>query len=230
VKHTRSGAVSTRGSVTVILTVAVVVILALSAYVVIEVSSLQSQISSLQDQNSDLQNQLVNVEQAENLLQSRLNSPLTTSTQTKPFSFAVQDVCISANPICWTYPGHQGEYVYALTIVNNGTVEIPVTSSVYIRVDDNTSSLGFGFNTTLPAAVQPGHWVYLNSTSWSQVELAPSINMTSKLAPGDLVALAISVENVQVYAFTNVPICTSTTTTFQNYTSTQTATLSSCVT
>jgi len=214
-----------------ILTVAVVAVLVLSAYVVIEVTSLQSQVSSLQDQNSDLQVQLVNVEQAENLLQSRLNSLLTTtSTQTKPFSFAVQDVCISANPICWTYPGHQGEYVYALTIVNNGTAEIPVTSSVYIGVDDNTSSIGFGFNTTLPAAVQPGHWVYLNATSWSQVEPAPNLNMTSKLAPGDLVALVISVENVQVYAFTNVPMCTSSTTTFQNYTSTQTATLSSCVT
>ena len=208
-----------------ILTLAVVVILVLSAYMVIEVTSLQSQISSLQDQNSDLQNQLVNVEQAQNILQSRLNSLLTTSTQTKPFSFAVQDVCISANPVCWTYAGHQGLYVYALTIVNNGTAEIPVTSSVYIEVGDNTSSVAFGFNTTLPAAVLTGRSVYLNATSWPV-----NPNVTSKLVPGDLIALTVSIEDVQVLAFTYVPVCGSSTTTFQNYTSTQTETLTSCVT
>jgi cell division protein FtsB len=214
---------STSGSVSKVLTVVVVVILVLSAYMAIEVSSLQGQVSSLQDQNAILQNQMSNMEQAQNYLQSQINRLLSAATQTKIFSFYVRDICVSVAPLCYSYP-RQGSYVYAMGIVNNGTVTIPVTTSVYLEFKDATRSTLVAFNASLPQTIPPGGGVYLNSTSWPE-----NTNATSKLAPGDDIGLAVLLGDVEFATETHVATCSSSTTTLQNYTSTQTETLTSCL-
>ena len=205
------------------LSVAIVIILILSAYLALEVTGLQGQVASLQDQNSGLQSQVVDLQSQQNYLQSQIIHLLSTSTQTSVFSFELQDICVSVTPLCYTYTGHQGSYVYAMTIVNNGTVLIPVTSSVYLEFTDVTRSTSFAFNASLSEEIPSGAGIYLNSTTWPA-----SSNATLKIAPGDVIGLAVFVGSFRVIAEAHVATCSTSTTTIENYTSTLTQTVTSC--
>jgi len=223
----RSGTTSTSGSVTMILTVAVVIVLVLSAFMVVEVSSLQGQVSSLQNQNTGLQQEITDLQSQQNFLQSALLRLLSTSTTTpRTLSFTLGDVCISIAPNC-SYLGFAGPGpdVYAIVIVNNGTVSISATNSVAIEIKDATKPSDFVFNTTLPSLVFPGGSVSLNSTSWPAFT-----NATSKISPGDNINVIVSVGDLVASAETLVVMCGSSINTFVNYTSTMTLTATSCVT
>ena len=214
---------SSKGTTNRLLSGAVVVILILSAYMAIQVSGLQGEVSSLQTQNAILQDQLVNMQQAQNFMLSQLSRLVSTSAQSNVLSFYAQDVCVAVLPVCYTYPGHQGSYVYAMTLVNNGTVAIPITTSVDLQFKDATRSTLIEFNSSLPQAILPGAWVSLNSTFWPA-----NTNATSKLSPGDDVGFAVFLGEAEFGTQVHVAVCSSTVTTFQNYTSTQTETQSSC--
>lgn len=187
---------SSRGFASSILAVAVVIIIVLSAYMAIEISGLQAQVSSLQDQNAALGNQVGQLQNQQNNLQSQLQGLLTTSTQ-KPFSFDVQNLCVSVTSQCYG-----GRFVYAMEIVNNGTSPIPGSSSVSLEFRDNATGTVFVFNSSLPTDVSVGGVVYLNSTTWPQYT-----NATTKLTPGDVTLVLVSVGNTQVEAETEVLMC-----------------------
>jgi hypothetical protein len=203
--------------------VAVIAILALAAYLAIEVSSLQGQVSSLQDQNYYLQGQIADLQGQQGNLENELAHLLSTSTQTSGPGFELVSVCLSVTPQCHSYPGHQGSYVYALALRNNGTTAFSQSTPVYLHFNDTTRLAQFGFNTTLPQELQLGGTVYLNSTSWPQYTSA-----ASKLTPGDQVELAVFLGTLEVGTTTHVITCMTTTTTFVNYTLTQTATNTGC--
>jgi hypothetical protein len=204
-------------------TVAIIAILALAAYLAIEVSSLQGQVSSLQDQNYYLQGQIADLEGQQANLGNQLAHLLSTTTQTSGPSFELVSVCLSVAPQCHSYPGHPGSYVYAIALRDNGTTAFSQSTPVYLHFNDTTRLTQFGFNTTLPQELQRGGMIYLNATSWPQYT-----NATSKLAPGDQVGLAVFLGTLEAGMTTHVITCTTTTTTFLNYTLTQTATNTGC--
>jgi hypothetical protein len=195
----------------------------LAAYLAIEVSSLQGQVSSLQGQNSILQGQVGDLQNQQYNLQSQLSHLLSTSTGLGGPSFEITSACLSVAPQCQIPAGYPGSYVYVITLDNNGTTTFLQSVPVFIDIKDTTRSTGFGFNASLPQELLPGGTVYLNATSWPQSE-----NATSKLAPGDQVALAVFLGNMETMVLTRIITCTVTTTTFLNYTTTQTATNTEC--
>ena len=206
-----------------LLTVVTVAILVLAAYLAIEVSSLQGQVSSLQDQNSILQGQLGDLQNQQYNLQSQLSHLLSTSTGASRPGFEITSVCLSVLPQCGLPAGYPGSYVYAIALDDNGTTAFLQSVSVFLDIRDTTRSTDFGFNTSLPQELFPGGTVYLNATSWPQYT-----NATSKLAPGNQVALAVFLGNLEAAVLTRIVTCTTTTTTFLNNTTTQTATSTEC--
>jgi len=205
------------------LTVVTVVILVLAAYLAIEVSSLQGQVSSLQDQNSTLQEQLGDLRNQQYSLQSQLSHLMSTSTGASRPGFEITSICLSVAPQCQLPAGYPGSNVYVIALYDNGTTAFTQSVSVFLDIKDTTRSTDFGFNSSLPQELLPGGTVYLNATSWPQYT-----NATSKLAPGDQVALAVYLGNLEARVLTRAIICTTATTTFLNDTTTQTATNTEC--
>jgi hypothetical protein len=205
------------------LTVVTVAILVLAAYLTIEVSSLQGQVSSLQGQNSILQGQVGDLQNQQYNLQSQLSHLLSTSTGIGVPSFEITSVCLSVAPQCQLPAGYPGSYVYVIALDDNGTTTFPQSVSIFLDIKDTTRSTDFGFNASLPQELVPGGTMYLNATSWPQYT-----NATSKLAGGNQVALAVLLGNLEATVLTRVITCTVTTTTFLNYTTTQTATNTEC--
>ena len=201
----------------------IVVILILAAYLAVEVSSLQGQLSSLQNQNSYLQGQISDLQGQQGNLENYISHLLSTSTRTAGPRFELVSVCLSVAPQCYSYLGHPGSYVYAVELLDDGTTAFPQSCSVYLSFNDTTRLTQFGFNATLPEELQPGGTVYLNATSWPQY-----INAASKLAPGDEVGFAVFLGDLEAGTTTHVVTCTTTITTFLNYTMTQTATNTGC--
>ena len=206
-----------------LLTVVTVAILVLAAYLAIEVSSLQGQVSSLQDQNSVLQGQVGDLQNQQYNLQSQLSHLQSTPTGPARPGFEITSVCLSVTPQCYLPVGYPGSYVYAIALNDNGTTAFLQSVSVFLDIRDTTRSTDVGFNTSLPQELLPGGTVYLNATSWPQYT-----NATSKLAVGDQVALAVFLGNLEARVLTHVIKCTTTTRTFLNYTTTQTATNTEC--
>ena len=206
-----------------LLTVITIAILVLAAYLAIEVSGLQGQVSSLQGQNSILQGQVGDLQNQQYILQSQLSHLLSTSTGTTRPSFEITLVCLSVVLQCQLPAGYPGSYVYVIAVEDNGTTAFLQSVPVFLDVKDTTRSTGFGFNASLPQELFPGGTVYLNATSWPQYT-----NATSKLVPGDQVALAVFLGDLEAMVLTHVITCTVTTTTFLNYTTTQTATNTEC--
>ena len=205
------------------LAVVVVAILVLAAYLAIEVSSLEGQVSSLQDQNSNLPVQVGGLQNQQYSLQSQLAHQLSTSTGATRPSFEITSLCLSVTPQCGLPVGYPGSYAYAIALNDNGTTAFTQSVSVFLDIKDATRSTDFGFNSSLPQELFPGGTVYLNATSWPQYT-----NATSKLAPGDQVALAVFLGNLESTVLTHVITCTTETTTFLNDTTMQTATNTEC--
>jgi hypothetical protein len=132
-------------------------------------------------------------------------------------------VCLSVTPQCGLPVGYLGSNVYTIALDDNGTTAFTQSVPVFLDIKDTTRSTGFGFNASLPQELLPGGTVYLNATTWPQFT-----NATSKLAPGDQVALAVFLGNLEASVLTRVITCTTTTTTFLNNTTTQTATNTEC--
>jgi hypothetical protein len=108
---------------------------------------------------------------------------------------------VSVAPRCGIY-GPYGPYVYHVTVTNNGTVNIPGSSSVFLDFKDNTTETDFGFNTSLPSDISPGSMVHLNSTTWPLYT-----NATMKLTPGDEVIVTVFIEDIPVSVETDVVVC-----------------------
>jgi len=206
------------------LTIVAVAILVLATYMAIEVSSLEGQVSSLQNQNFILQGQVGNLQNQQYNLQSQLSHLLSTSMGTAKPGFEITSVCLSVTPRCQLPAGYPGGNVYVIALYDNGTTAFPQSLPVFLDIKDTTRSTGFGFNaSSLPQELLPGGTVYLNATSWPQYT-----NATSRLAPGDQVALGVFLGNLEAAVLTRVITCTVTTTTFLNDTTTQTATNTVC--
>lgn len=203
-----------------VLTVVLVALLILSVYLATEISSLQGQVSSLQLQNSQIQFQFQNLQNQEGNIQSALNSLVTTGSASV-MSIVVSPVCISVTANCITANGT--DYVYLIALNNNGTISIPNDSSVYLGFKDGTRGTDFSFNTTLSTPLPAGGQADLVATSWPS-----SVNVTSELSSGDEIGLEVMVGSFSIALQAHVQVCSVMTTTFLNYTITQTATNTRC--
>jgi hypothetical protein len=202
-----------------VMVILVLTLLAFSLYSAFEISSLQGQITSLQNQEFQQQQFM---QQEFGYLASRIDSLAAThSSASSGASFVLASACISVTPDC-RGTSLQG-YVYFLTVDDNGSTTVPQGFSVGLSIKDATRLTGFGFNATLPGSLSPGSSVTLNASSWPSYT-----NATTKMSPGDEIGLSVSIGNFEVAIPAHVLSCTNTTTTFLNYTQSQTATLRNC--
>lgn len=125
-----------------LLAVAVVVLLALAVYNVVELSTAQSQMASLQQENSALQQEIFNLHAQVGSLQAQPSYLTRGNTQTA--SFQLQSACLRVNAGC---SGNS----YVVILDNNGSMAVPVGYSIFISFKDGTRGTHFGFNTSLRA-------------------------------------------------------------------------------
>ena len=191
---------------------ALLVLIALSVYIVVELSATESQIAFLREQNDALRNQMITLQSEISYLQSQVNT-LSQGGGTAA-SFYLGSLCLSVNTGC----AGGAYYIY---LYDNGSTAVAAGYSVYIEVKDATKGTTFGFNSSLPGRLAPGQWQTLTATEWPAGSGA-----TSKLSPGDQVGVAVLVGSYQAAAGTHVLSCGTyaSTTTFVNYTMTTTAT------
>lgn len=212
----QSGGGQKTSSVNAILTVVVVLVLLVFALGVLEIYALDNEVATLQQQNSNQQLWLQDLQNQLNSLEFRILATQTTTTQIPAYSLeAIGPACLSFTPDCGP------DYVYIIEVENSGSQPFPVGSSVFLFFNDTSRLTNFGFNSTLGRALAPNFILSLNSTSWPQ-------GVSSKLAPGDVVEIGITIANVNTGAKATVLTCSNTTTTFLNYTQTQTATSHHC--
>jgi hypothetical protein len=204
----------------VLLAVALIAVLILSIYVLVEVPAMESQLSSLQSQNDNLQGQLAALGGQVDNLASQLQAQ-SSSTQTSSSPNLEVTACVSVNPSC-SGDNHTGD-VYIISLYNGGTAAFPAGYSFYLSFKDGTRFTFFGFNSTLPSSLTPNGNIVLNAASWPQ-----NTNATSKMGPGDEVGLAVLVGSYETAIQVRILQCSTTTTTFLNATQTQTATLTNC--
>lgn len=202
-----------------LLAVALIAVLILSIYVLVEVPGMESQISSLQRENSDLQGQVGEIGNQVGDIASQLQSEQS-STQTTSSLNVEATACVSITADCSGF-NRTGD-VYLILLFDAGTTTFPAGYSVYLSFKDGTKLTSFGFNATLPSSLAPNGNVVLNATSWPQ-----GTNATSKMDPGDGVGVAVLIGNYEAAAETHVLQC-DTTTTSLNPTQTQTSSSDAC--
>ena len=196
------------------LVVIIVIILGLLGYSLYQNNSLQNQVNTLQKENNDLE---VNL-QALGLRFSELIALITTTTGAPTYKFEVTSVCISVGPGCPAGGTVGGTgYVYAIGVKNIGAATILASSGVFLYFNDTTVQSSFGFNSTLPSNIAPNSIAYVQGAAWPAIT-----NATSKLSPGDSIAVSITIGSAQGGIDTAVLPCTSSTTTEVNGTSTTT--------
>lgn len=187
---------------------------------VLEIYALDNEVATLRQENSNQQLQLQGLQSQLSSLWLGILSMQTTTTQRPAYSLdIVEPACLSLTRDCDGY-GSPG-YVYVIKIENSGSQPFPVGSSIFLFFNDTSRLTNFGFNSTLGRALGPNYILSLNSTSWPQ-------NSGSKLAPGDLVAIGITIANVNADTLATVLTCSTTTTTFLNVPQTMTGTSHHC--
>lgn len=197
-----------------------VLVLLVFALGVLEIYALDSDVATLKQENSNQQLQLQELQSQLNSLWLRILSTQTTTTQRPAYGLeAIGPACLSLTRDCGGY-GSPG-YVYFIEVENTGSQPFPVGSSVFFFFNDTSRLTNFGFNSTLSRALAPNYILSLNSTSWPQ-------NADSKLAQGDVVAIGITIANVNTGTIATVLTCSTTTTTFLNVTQTMTGTSHHC--
>ena len=204
------------------MTLAVVMVLVLLVFAlgVLEIYTLDSEVATLKQENSNQQYWLHDLQSQVDSLWLRILSTQTTTTQRPAYSLeTIGPACLSLTRDCGGY-GSPG-YVYVIEVENGGSQPFPVGSSIFLFFNDTSRLTSFGLNSTLGRALAPNFILWLNSTAWPQ-------NADSKLAPGDVVAIGITIANANTGTTALVLTCSTTTTTFLNVTQTQTATLHSC--
>jgi hypothetical protein len=200
-----------------LLALALVVLIALSVYSVYQLSASQSQIAFLQEQNYALQNNVISLQNQIGVLQGQVNSLSQGSTTAA--SFQVASACLSLTAGCG---GLEGGFDYYITVNDKGATSVPKGYGVFLSFKDSTKSTYFGFNVSLPQDLTPSQGVTLAAVSWPA-----GSGVEAKLSQGDLVGVAVVIGVTQASIGTYVLSCSqyTTTTTYQNYTMTQTQTL-----
>jgi hypothetical protein len=196
-----------------LMALALLVLIALSVYSIYELSASQSQIAFLQQQNYALQSNLISLQNQIGVLQGQVNSLSEGSTTAA--SFQVASACLSLTDGC-------GGLDYYITVNDKGDTSVPKGYGVFLSFKDSTSSTYFGFNVSLPRDLTPSQGVTFEAVSWPAGSGAEV-----KLAQGDQVGVAVEIGVTQASIGTYVLSCSqyTTTTTYQNYTMTQTQTL-----
>ena len=191
---------------------ALLALIALSVYSIVELSATESQVAFLRQQNDALRNQMITLQSDISYLQSQVNT--LSQGGGSAASFYLGSLCVSVNTGC----ANGAYYIY---LYDNGSTAVAAGYSVYIEVKDATKGTTFGFNSSLPGRLAPGQWQTLTAPDWPA-----GSNATAKLSPGDQVGIAVLVGSSQASAGTHVLSCGTytTTTTFVNYTMTTTAT------
>ncbi len=198
-----------------IVAVLLVVILFVSVYAVLAISALDSQVTFLTGETGAQASQLTGLEQEVVALQSQV-SKLQQGVPTG-FSFVLQYVCVSATPDC------NGDAVYLVQVANNGSKTYPASTPVLISFQLNASSYQVAINSSISGALAPGHNTLLSSASWPQYS-----DFGSRISSGNVVKVSVSMGGEVETASAVVLTCSTTTTTFQNATVVQTATMRNC--
>ena len=193
-----------------------VVVLVVSVYSAFEIGVLSEQLRDVRNQNYFQGSQISILEGEVALLQSKVNA-LLHPVQTVS-SFDMGYPCVSVTPDC-AYG-----FVFYLLVSNNGTSSIPAGQGAFIFINDTTRSTYFGFNSSFPNRVAPGHEAIFNLTAWPAFSDAQA-----KLSPGDSVIVGLNALGRTEKTEGTVLSCVATTQTFTNYTvSTQTVTTKEC--
>jgi len=182
-----------------LLAVALIAILILSVYVLVEVPGMENQISSLQKENSDLQGQVGEIGNQVAGISSELQSEQQqqSSTQTTSSINIEATACVSVTGNCSGF-NRTGD-MYIISLFNAGTTAFPAGYSVGVSLKDATRITGFVFNTTLPSSLAPNGDVVLSATSWPQ-----GTNATSKMGAGDDVGVAVLIGSYEASVETHV--------------------------
>lgn len=205
---------SSRGrSTNTLLAVVLLLLVALSVYSLVELSATQSQIASLQQQNAALRNDIFRLQNDISSLQAQINS--LSQGKAPVADFQVAYACLSLTGGCYGLD-------YYVIVNDKGNTSVPKGYGIYLSFKDSTKSTYFGFNTSLPQDLTPNQGVTIEASSWPAGSGAEG-----KLSQGDQVGVAVVIGQVQAAIGTYVLTCNqyTTTTTFLNYTRTQTTTL-----
>ena len=195
-----------------LIALALLLLIAISIYSVVELSASQSQIAFLQRQNEALQNNLFTLQDEVSSLQAEVNS-LSRGSATAA-NFQVAYACLSLTAGC-------NGLAYYIIVNDKGSTSVPKGYSVFLSFKDSTRSTYFGFNVSLPQDLTPNQGATIKADSWPAASGAEG-----KLSQGDQVGVAVVIGVVQAAIGTHVLTCSlyTTTTTFLNYTQTQTRT------